>query len=120
MTALELIAERRIAEALSRGELDNLPGSGQPLALDDDAMVPAELRMACRILKNAGFIPPELEPLREIGELERLVDALGEGPERRLASKKLRLLRLRLDQAGLPRGGLAASGYLDKVLQRLG
>ena len=31
MLALELLAERRIAEAVSRGELDNLPGAGRPL-----------------------------------------------------------------------------------------
>ena len=30
----DLIAERKIAEALARGELDNLPGEGRPLDLD--------------------------------------------------------------------------------------
>jgi hypothetical protein len=33
MLALEWIAERRIAEAVSQGELDNLPGAGRPLDL---------------------------------------------------------------------------------------
>jgi hypothetical protein len=53
--ALELLAERKIAEAAERGELDDLPGAGQPLALDDAALIPEELRMAHRILKNSGF-----------------------------------------------------------------
>jgi hypothetical protein len=57
----ELIAERKIAEAIARGELDDLPGAGRPLDLDDDAMIPEELRLAHRILKNAGYVPPELE-----------------------------------------------------------
>jgi hypothetical protein len=57
---LEPIAERRIAEAVANGELDNLPGAGKPLELDDDALVPEELRMAHRILKNAGYAPAEV------------------------------------------------------------
>jgi hypothetical protein len=52
--ALEYLAEKKIAEAAERGELDDLPGAGRPLELDDDALVPEEMRMANRILKNAG------------------------------------------------------------------
>ena len=63
MLALEWIAERRIAEAVSQGEFDNLPGAGRPLDLDDDALVPEELRAAYRILKNAGIAPPEVKKL---------------------------------------------------------
>jgi hypothetical protein len=42
MAAFELLAERKILEAVSRGELDDLPGAGKPLALDDDALIPEE------------------------------------------------------------------------------
>ena len=60
---LDFIAERKIAEAIAHGELDNLPGAGQPLDLTDDALVPEELRVAHRILKNAGIAPPEVKKL---------------------------------------------------------
>jgi hypothetical protein len=60
---LDFLAEQRLAEAVSRGELDDLPGAGKPLVLDDDPLVPEELRLAYRILKNAGFVPPEVESL---------------------------------------------------------
>lgn len=69
MAAFDLLAERKIAEAVSRGELDDLPGSGKPLALDDDALIPEDLRVAYRILKNAGFVPPQEELLRKIALL---------------------------------------------------
>jgi len=59
MIALEWIAERKIAEAVSQGELDNLPGAGRPLDLDDDALIPEDMRMAHRILKNADVPLPE-------------------------------------------------------------
>ena len=43
---LDFLAEQRIAEAVSRGELDQLPGQGRPLALDDDPLMPEDLRVA--------------------------------------------------------------------------
>lgn len=94
------LAERRIEEAIARGELDNLPGAGRPLELDDDRLVPEELRLAYRILKNAGFVPPEVDELREIGQLELLVqqgcaDALAQAR----AVKKLALLRTKIETA---------------------
>lgn len=53
MLALEWIAERKIEEAVSRGELDRLPNVGRPLDLYEDPLVPPEMRMAKRILGNA-------------------------------------------------------------------
>ena len=62
MHPLEWIAERRIEEAVSRGELDRLPNAGAPLDLYEDPLVPPEMRMAKHILKNAGV---------ELGEIFR-------------------------------------------------
>ena len=100
---LEFIAERRIAEAVARGEFEHLPGTGQPLELGDDALVPEELRVAYRILKNAGFVPPEVEALNEIAALERL--AMGNAT----AVKKLALLRARVE-----------ARYYERAVARLG
>lgn len=100
---LDFLAERRIAEAVSRGEFDDLPGAGQPLDLDDDALVPEDLRLAYRILKNAGFVPPEVETLNQIAHLERL--AMGNAT----AVKKLALLKARIE-----------ARYYDKAIARLG
>jgi hypothetical protein len=90
----DAIAEKKIAEAIARGELDDLPGAGKPLELDDDAHVPEDLRVAYRILKNAGFVPPELESLRELGQLERLVNEQAvEDPAKARLLRKIALLR---------------------------
>ncbi|AOV17257.1 hypothetical protein BJI67_09435 [Acidihalobacter aeolianus] len=96
MDPVDAIAERRIREALERGELDDLPGAGRPLELDDDAHVPSELRAAYRLLKNAGFLPPEVELRREIGEAQALIDVSTEPEERNRAQRRLELLRQRL------------------------
>ncbi len=118
MLLFERIAEQRIAEALERGEFDDLPGAGRPLALDDDVLVPEDLRLAYRILKNAGFVPPEVGALREIGELERAIEALPDGAGRDHALRKLQLLRLRLDMSGRGRALGAGAAYVDRVLSR--
>ena len=86
------IAERKIAEAIERGDFDDLPGAGRPLQLDDDAHVPEDLRAAYRILKNAGYVPPEVQTLNRIAELERLVEEAPQD-ERLLVLKKIALLR---------------------------
>lgn len=56
MWLLDQWAERHIIEAQRKGEFDNLPGRGEPLILDDDSHVPAELRAGYRLLKNAGCL----------------------------------------------------------------
>jgi hypothetical protein len=86
------IAERKIAEAIARGELDDLPGAGRPLDLDEDSHVPQDLRAAYRILKNAGYVPPEVQTLNRIAQLERLVNDAPQD-ERLRVLKKIALLR---------------------------
>lgn len=87
MNIIEQIAETRIAEAIRNGEFDNLRGTGRPLQLDDDSGVPAELRVAYRIMKNAGMIPPEIELRRELRSVESLL-AEATSPEERSAAWK--------------------------------
>lgn len=50
--------EEKIKKSVENGEFDNLPGSGKPLNLHDDLPgLSPEIKMAYRILNNAGFIP---------------------------------------------------------------
>ena len=119
MHFLDLIAEQKIAEAERNGALKNLPGSGSPLDLDDDPMIPEDLRMAYRILKNAGLVPPEVTMLREIGQLESLVRD-GTDDEQSSALRRLELLRLKLDAASPGRGAvLLHNQYRARLLERL-
>ncbi len=119
MLGLELIAEARIAEAARAGAFDNLPGAGRPLALDDDRMIPEESRMAYRILRNAGFLPAELEARREAAMLRQLLAAATDDAERSRAAARLALLETTLETASgrsLPRAG----AYRAFLLARLG
>lgn len=113
MLAFEVIAEQRISEALARGDFDDLPGAGSPIDLEEDRLIPEDLRMAYRILKNAGYVPPEVHTLNEIGALERLVQSLEDGEQRDRALRKLRLLSMQLGESRS--GGLQAEYHADLV-----
>ena len=56
LPGFESLVEEIILKAQKNGELDNLPGHGKPLNLDDMS-IPEEYRMAYRILKNSDFLP---------------------------------------------------------------
>ena len=43
---IELIAERKIEEAMQEGKFDDLPGKGKPLPLDEEWFAPPELRQS--------------------------------------------------------------------------
>ncbi|HSQ69311.1 MAG TPA: DnaJ family domain-containing protein [Steroidobacteraceae bacterium] len=114
------LVERRIREAIAKGEFEDLPGTGRPVPLEDASLVPEELRVAYRVLRNSGHLPPELELRREIGDAEALlIQAIG-AEQRGSAVQKLNLLRLRL--AGLHGGRTNAAlerDYLERLLTRL-
>jgi hypothetical protein len=97
---LDQLAEARIEEAIAAGAFDALPGAGRPLDLDDDRLVPEELRAAYRVLKRAGFVPPEVEARKEISSLVTLIGTLEDGPERRRTLAKLAFIQARLDARG--------------------
>ena len=73
MDAISIIAEQRIREACERGAFDSLPGAGKPLELEDDSHIPEDLRMAYKLLKNAGYVPEEVLDRKEA---QSIVDAL--------------------------------------------
>ena len=117
MTAWDRIVERRIAEAREAGAFDALPGTGKPLDLDDDRLVPEDVRVAYRILKNAGFVPTELAERKEACDLRKLVGAIAhDHPDRRRALARLALLEARIEARG---GRLSREpDYDDKLRQR--
>ncbi|MFO1343764.1 MAG: DnaJ family domain-containing protein [Burkholderiales bacterium] len=67
----DIIAEQRASEAARKGELSGLDGEGVPLDLSEDPLVPPELRAIHRVLKNAGYSPPEITAMKAIADLEK-------------------------------------------------
>ncbi|NMC50367.1 MAG: DUF1992 domain-containing protein [Desulfovibrio sp.] len=89
------IAERRIAEAMDRGEFENLEGAGRTLVFEDDSMVPEDLRMAYKILRNSGYVPPEILEEKEILTAADLLARAPDEQERYRRMQRLHVLVLR-------------------------
>jgi hypothetical protein len=68
-----IVSEQRIKKAQEDGEFDNLPGYGKPLNLDDDLSIPPALRMAHRMMKNAGYTTEEMDIKKEMMRIEDLI-----------------------------------------------
>ena len=113
------IAEDRIREAVERGELDDLPGKGHPLELEDDSHLPAELRMAYKVLKNAGYTPPELDIKNEIIQVEDLLMQAPDEKTRYQAMKRLNYLTMKLAELRPRSAMLEEHRYAGRILDRL-
>ena len=91
------IAERLIREAMENGEFDNLEGAGKPLNFADETWIPEDLRIAYRVLKNAGYIPPEIELRNEIINMSSLINTIDDDKERLKKIKELNFILLKLN-----------------------
>ena len=114
------IAEERIREAIERGEFDDLPGKGQPLNLEDDSHLPADLRLAYKILKNADCLPPELELRKEIRTTVDLLAGIQDTQEKYKQMKKLNYLVMKLNMTR--RGSVALEEnqlYYERVVDKI-
>ena len=97
--AFERIADRKIQEAIDAGEFENLSNFGEKLDLDSYFALPAHLRMAYSVVKNANCVPQEVEMLNDVARLEAQI-ANAELPEvRRRLQGQLENARLRLNVA---------------------
>lgn len=97
LEAIRLIAERKINEAIQDGRLNIQGWHNRPLPMNNDSLVPEELRMAYKILKNAGYLPPEIETKKEIEQIEDLLATCEDEYTRVKQIKKLHYLMLKLN-----------------------
>lgn len=120
MSIFYLIAERRIQEAMKDGLLDDLAMKGQPIPHEDLSGVPEELRMGYKILKNAGYLPEELQLQQEILSIKDILQACTDPEGRSEARQKLTLRQLQFDMLMEKKGrSLASREYQDKLEARL-
>lgn len=96
-SGFEKLIESRIKKAQREGAFENLPGSGQPLRLEDDRHIPEDLRMAHKVLKNADCLPPEVQLRKEIRTTEDLLAGMTDTVQKYHTIKKLNFLILRLN-----------------------
>lgn len=119
MSPLSRIAERKINQAINEGKLDCSRFKDKPLVLEDDSFVPEDLKMAYKILKNGGYIPPEVQTRKDIQNLEQLIAKTEDEHLRLKQMKKLSVLMMKLDsQRSGPSNLMEQGTYYDRVVEK--
>ena len=117
---IQQIAEEKIREAQRDGAFDNLPGAGKPLPKEDDSMVPASLRMGYKILKNAGYVPPEVQEQKEIKNIRELIAKTSDESEKYRQIQKLNMLITRVNmRLGRPVQLQEKQVYYEKIMEKV-
>ena len=119
MNILEELAERAIQEAQKRGEFEGLSGQGQPLPQESDPFMPETLRMAYKMLKNAGYVPEEIQAQREI---RSLIECLEQETDESRKMRQIQKVQLFIARAKMEHGGLLQEEnekYFQKVVARV-
>jgi hypothetical protein len=119
MDFFSILSEQAIKKAMEEGEFDNLPGYGKPLVLEDLSGVPEELRMAYKLMKNAGFSPEENKIKQELMSIENLMKNCKDPEEKDKLQKNLNEKLLRFNQIMSKRGGKTNSSVFKNYQQKI-
>jgi hypothetical protein len=120
MDSLARIAERKILEAMKENDFTSEKWKNKPLPLDDDLNVPDDLKMAYKIMKNSGYLPPEIVEKKEVQRLEELIAATEDEHERLKQMKKLNVILMKIDAARPSRSNIAHQDeYYRKIVERI-
>jgi hypothetical protein len=122
LTSLHRIAERKIEQYLEEGRGPDLSHwKNKPLPLEDEmANVPTCLRMAYRILRNAGYVPEEVALQKEIVRIEDMLAHCSDEKIKVQQLKKLNFLRFKLEtRMGKKLQVNSDSPYYGKVVDRI-
>jgi hypothetical protein len=120
MDSLAYIAEQKIAEAMRERDLNSPKWKNKPLPLEDDRFVPDDLKMAYKILKNSGYLPPEVEERKEVKRIEDLIASTTDEHERLKQMKKLNVLLMKVDARRPFSSNISSQNeYYRKVVEKI-
>lgn len=120
MDFLASIAEQKILKAMEEGDLNSSQWKNKPLPLEDDHLVPEDLKIAYKMLKNSGYLPPELEDRKEIKRVEDLIASTEDEHERLRQMKKLSVLLMKVEEKRAFSSNIALQDdYYRKVVERI-
>jgi hypothetical protein len=87
--SLDSLIDEIIRDAMARGEFDHLPGRGKPLDHDAYFALQEDQRLAFTALKNAGYVPEEVDLLKEIKTLKEKLTGYPDPVERERLNREI-------------------------------
>ncbi|CRK81913.1 DnaJ family domain-containing protein [Neobacillus massiliamazoniensis] len=122
MDLFHIVSEDRIKKAYRDGDFNHLPGYGKPLQLEDLSGIPEELRMAYKLMKNAGYTEEESSLRQEMMTIESLLkkcdDSEKDDLQKKLNEKMLRFNQL-MSKRGVQTNSSLFKNYQLKVQNKL-
>ncbi len=120
MDFLAFIAEQKILKAMEERDFNSPQWKNKALPLEDDHLVPEDLKIAYKILKNSGYLPPELEERKEIRRIEDLIASTEDEHERIKQMRKLNVLLMKVEEKRAFRSNIATQDdYYRKVVEKI-
>ncbi len=121
MDILRRIAEKKIKKAIEEGKLSPIEHwKNKPLEFERDSFVADDLKIAYKILKNSGYLPPELETRKKIANLQELISATEDEHIRLKQMQKLNVLLRKLDSQRDSGSALQANDdYYKKIVEQI-
>ena len=96
MAGVDDIVGQWIKRAEKTGELKNGSSWRKPMDLSEGKDTPEKLRMAHRMLKNAGYVPVEVEKMQQVAALKDELKSAESEQERARLRRKIANLRQEL------------------------
>ncbi|WP_041720966.1 DnaJ family domain-containing protein [Pseudodesulfovibrio piezophilus] len=116
----QIVAEERIRQDMEKGGFDNLEGMGKPLKPDEAQHLPPELRLAYRMLKSGGFVPPALAEEQEINRTIDLLAGMEDEGERYRQMHKLHVMIMKMNEGRGRAVNLEASDdYYRRIVEKV-
>ncbi len=116
----QIVAEDHIQRAIKDGKFERLEGMGKPLPVDEAANIPPELRMAYRILKNAGYISSEAqEKVSEQAQTVSTQDLFDDLSDEQIKYRQIRKLKVAATRAGRDLTIDENSEYYERIVGRM-
>ncbi|MBF0707023.1 DUF1992 domain-containing protein [Alkalihalobacillus hwajinpoensis] len=114
-----LVAEDKIKTALKNGDFDDLLGKGKRQNLEDLSMIPEDLRIAYKVLKNSGYLPEEMDLKNELLSLEKLLEYCEDDREKERLKQRISEKQLRYNKLYQERRFRLTKEYQPKVQKKL-
>ncbi len=90
------IAEIRMKEALLKGQLQNLPGMGKPINLENRNPYETQAeRMFRAVIQSSGELPIEIVLLKEIEKITEQLNDYKADSEKAILKQKLKTLKFK-------------------------